>query len=131
MDERSPKHRRALLERLSSVHTESEISEAEREAVLYLRRHPHDTDVVMAAEKLEKRAAEIRDLERGANRWSVAVFVGVSALIAVIVLGYAGAWTPAVLAGVPIAGLIAEGVWETLKDRAELKEARRYERESG
>ena len=125
MYECSPKHRRALLGRLSGARTESEISEAERAAVLYLERYPHDSDVVVAAEKLEKRAAKIRDPERGANRWSVAIFVGLAALITLVVFAYARAWVPAVLVGVPIAGLVAEGVWDALLARAERKEARR------
>ena len=119
MDESPSKHRRELLERLSSVRTESEISEVEREVVLYLRRHPHDMGIVLAAEKLEKRAAKVRDPERKANRWGVAVFVGLALLIALVVFVYTGAWVPAVLVGVPIAGVIAEGVWEVLRDRAE------------
>lgn len=136
MEELSRKHRQALLERLSGARTETEVTEAEREADLYLRRHAHDTDVVIAAEKLEKRAAEerraaeSRDFERGANRWSVAVFVGLAALIALVVFGHTGNWVPALLAGGLIAGVVAEGVWDTLLARAELKQARRRDRES-
>lgn len=127
---RSPKHRRALMKRLSGARTESEISEVEREAVLYLRQHPQDMDVVVAAERLEERAAKIRDPERKANRWSVAVFVGLAALITLAVFGYTRAWVPAVLVGVPIAGLVAEGVWDALLARAEAKQARRHDCES-
>ncbi len=131
MDEHNPKDRRALLGRLSGARTEPEISDAKREADFYLERRPHDVDVVVAAEKLEKRAAKLGDPERGANRWSVAVFVGLAALITLVVFGYTRAWVPAVLAGGLIAGLVAEGVWDTLVARAELKQAQRDDRRSG
>ena len=131
MDGHNPKDRRALLGRLSGARTEPEISEAKREADLYLKWRPHDVDVVVAAEKLEERATKLADPEREANRWSVAVFVGLAALITLVVFGYTRAWVPAVLAGVLIAGLVAEGVWDTLVARADLKEARRDDRESG
>ena len=124
MDERSAKRRGEMLERLSDARTGSDVSEAEREADAYLKRHPHDVDVVVAAEKLDERAAKVRDPERKANRWSIAVFVGMSALITLVLLGYAEARVLAVLAGVLIAGEVANGVWDTLRTRAEHEESR-------
>lgn len=126
VDEHSLEHRRALLRRLSEARTESEIAEAERETDIYLGRHPHDMDVAVAAERLAGRAARVRDPERGANRWSLAVFLGLAALIALVVFGYTRAWAPAVLAGVLIAGMIAEGVWDALVYRSEREQARRH-----
>ena len=114
------------MRRLSDARTESEIAEAERETDIYLGQHPHDMDVVVAAERLEGRAARVRDPERAANRWSLAVFLGLAALIALVVFGYTRAWAPAVLAGVLIAGIIAEGVWDALVYRSEREQARRH-----
>lgn len=112
------------MQRLSDARTESEIAEAERETDVYLGQHPHDVDVLVAAERLAGRASRVRDPERGANRWSLAVFFGLTALIALVVFGYTRAWTPAVLAGVLVAGAIAEGVWDTLVYRSEREQAR-------
>lgn len=121
MEGRATKSQQALLEQISQARSEPEIAQAEREADLYLGRHPHDMNVIAARENLEHRAAGIKDPERKANLWSLSVFIVLSVcltlalLIGVTVFDHTHYWPLTIMAGVVVAGCIAEAVWEGLE----------------
>lgn len=118
MSDTAPKKRQALLDQLSRASSEPEMVEAAREADLYLGHYPYDADVAAAAESLERRGARIRDPERGANRWSIGVFVCLAAAVTLALLLYAPVELAlAVAAGILVAGEVAREVWSVLEAR--------------
>ena len=108
----------ALIDRMLEARSDQEVEAAEKDAEGRLKENPEDVRVIAASERLDKTDARARDLERGANRLSLPVFVVVFTLVALA----AGALTDSLYAALAVGVLVTlpltEFVWELLHGRS-------------
>ena len=106
----------ALIDLMLEANSEQEVEAAARDAEGWIKEYPDDVRVIAAGERLAKKGAKARDPERRANRLSLSVFV----VVFTLVVPAAGALTyslyAALAAGVLIALLLSEFVWELIRD---------------
>lgn len=109
----SGEEREALMARMRSAATLSEVDAALEEARTWLRDHPGDDQVTAAMQRLEERGEQLRDPEKTPNWASLVVFVVVAVAVWAVVYVLSGGWALSVLAGVVLGMEVAWWTWET------------------
>ena len=115
---RKKQDRGALIDQMLEARSVQNGEAAEKDAEGWLKENPDDVRVVAASERPPKSGARARDPERGTNRLSLYVFVVVFTLEALAAGALTDSLYVVLAAGVLVALLLTESVWELLCDRS-------------
>jgi hypothetical protein len=115
---------RTLVDTMTSAKTKEEITEAQREAELWLEQNPADTDVAVAKQTLDEKAEKLDDPEHKANKATWVTLALAIPLAVVVSLMFSVSWGAAVVIGVYVGMEIAWWVWELVGAGAESRSER-------
>jgi len=109
---------------MTSAKTKEEITEAQREADLWLEQNPADTDVAVAKQTLDEKAEKLDDPEHKANKATWIALALAIPLAVVVALMFSVSWGVAVVIGAYVGMEIAWWVWEFVGAWAESRSER-------
>ena len=115
---RKKQDRGAPIDQMLEARSVQDGEAAEKYAEGWLKENPDDVRVTAAGERLAKTGMRARDPERGTNRLSLYVFVVVFTLEALAAGALTDSLYAVLAAGVLVALLLTEFVWELLCDRS-------------
>ena len=115
---RKKQDRGELIDQMLEARSVQDGEAAEKYAEGWLKENPDDVRVIAASERLAKTGMRARDPERRTNRLSLSVFVVVFTLEALAAGALTDSLYVVLAAGVLVALLLTESVWELLCDRS-------------